>query len=222
MAQTVLPFKLEITENEITANAGLALFGEFVHALAIPAGVDACLPAPGSAVGYAPSRFVEPLLLMLQGGGRSLEDLRRIRMDTGLREILKLDEIPSSDATGDWLRRMGSGKGLSALGRVHRQLVRRVLNREKHTGYTLDIDASQVVAEKQDAKWTYKGERGYMPIVGHLAENGLVIGDEFREGNDSPGARNLEFIKHCAGQMQAHRAVARRRRDVSGECLQLV
>ncbi|MDT8367558.1 MAG: hypothetical protein RRA15_13940 [bacterium] len=29
--------------------------------------------------------------------------------------------------------------------------------------------------------------RGYMPLVGHLAENGLVVFDEFREGNDSSG-----------------------------------
>lgn len=48
---------------------------------------------------------------------------------------------------------------------------------------------------------TYKGYTGYMPMVGHLAENGLVIGDEFREGNESPGSRNLEFMKHCEFQL---------------------
>jgi len=57
------------------------------------------------------------------------------------------------------------------------------------------------VAEKQSAKMTYKGFTGYMPIVGHIAENGLVLGDEFREGNMAPAARNLEFIKHCIRQM---------------------
>jgi hypothetical protein len=40
-----------------------------------------------------------------------------------------------------------------------------------------------------------------MPMVGHLADNGLVVGDEFREGNDSPGARNLEFVKYCERQL---------------------
>jgi hypothetical protein len=38
-------------------------------------------------------------------------------------------------------------------------------------------------------------------MVGHLAENGLVVGDEFRAGNESPGARNLEFLKYCVRQM---------------------
>ena len=43
-----------------------------------------------------------------------------------------------------------------------------------------------------------------MPIVGHLAENGLVIYAEFRQGNVAPAARNLEFIKQCERQMQLH------------------
>ncbi len=41
-------------------------------------------------------------------------------------------------------------------------------------GYTLDIDATGIAAEKESAKMTYKGYTGYMPIVGHLAENGLI------------------------------------------------
>jgi len=34
---------------------------------------------PGRAAGYLPSPFVEPLFLMLHGGGWALEDLRRRR-----------------------------------------------------------------------------------------------------------------------------------------------
>ena len=32
---------------------------------------------------------------------------------------------------------------------------------------TLDIDASEVIANKADTQWTYKGNKGYMPMVGH-------------------------------------------------------
>jgi len=52
-----------------------------------------------------------------------------------------------------------------------------------------------------------------MPIVGHLAENGLVIGDEFREGNVSPATRNLEFIKHCMKQMPEGKRIGYVRAD---------
>jgi hypothetical protein len=36
-----------------------------------------------------------------------------------------------------------------------------------------------------------------MPMAGFIAEAGSCIGYEFREGNDSPGARNYEFVKGC-------------------------
>ena len=48
-----------------------------------------------------------------------------------------------------------------------------------------------------------------MPFVGTLAENGLIVGEEFREGHAAPAAGNLEFIRYCEQQMpQGKRIVA--------------
>src|ERR1039457_2955404 len=107
-AQTVLPFKLGATGESLTAHGGLALFGEYLRAMDVGVVIDHELPGPGSAAGYDPSAHVLPLVLMLAGGGRTLEDLRVLRNDTGLRSLLQLDDMPSSDATGDWLRRVGA------------------------------------------------------------------------------------------------------------------
>ncbi len=60
MPQTVLPFKLEATDEPLTAHGGLALFGEFLQAMHVPRQLDAALSAPGSRVGYHPSQFVGP------------------------------------------------------------------------------------------------------------------------------------------------------------------
>ena len=150
---------------------------------------------------------------MLPGGGRSLEDLRQLRAEEGLRELLGLAEMPSPDATGDWLRRMGNGPGLESLAAVNRKVLARALKREQTRQFTLDIDATQIVAEKKTAGRTYKGERGYLPIVAHLAENGLLVDEEFRAGNDSPGARNLEFIRYCEAQMAKGTRIAEVRSD---------
>jgi len=199
--QTVLPFKLEATQDLITAHAGLALLGEFCVGLGVLQSLDKALPGPGSGKGFRPSEQVFPLLLMLNGGGRSLEDLREIREDAGLRALLPLKKMPSSDATGDWLRRSGFNGALEGLAWVNGVLIKRGLKYDGAKGYTLDIDATGIEAEKDDAKMTYKGFPGYMPMVGHLAENGLVLGDEFREGNDAPAARNLEFIEYCTKQL---------------------
>ena len=211
--QTVLPFKLEQTKDLITAHAGLALLGEFTIGLGVLEALDKSLPAPGSGAGYRASEHALPLMLMLNGGGRSLEDLRQIRDDQGLREVLELKRMPSADATGDWLRRSGVGGGLEGLGRVNRRTLKRGLKADGIKGYTLDIDATGIEAEKQTAKMTYKGYTGYMPIVGHLAENGLIVGDEFRQGNESPGAGNLEFIKYCEQQLPDGKRIRALRAD---------
>ena len=212
--QTVLPFKLETTTDMITPHAGLALLGEFAIGLGLNKALDRYLLAPGSGAGYLASEHVFPLVLMLNGGGRTLEDSREVREDAGLREVLHLGEMPSSDATGDWCRRSGSNGGLEGLEKVNSKvLLKRALKRDKRKGYTLDIDASGIVAEKESAKMTYKGHLGYMPMVGHLAENGLIVGDEFREGNDSPGSRNLEFVQYCQRQMPKGKRIKAFRSD---------
>ena len=211
--QTVLPFKIEKTKDIITGHAGLSLLGELIVGLRALELVDRYLPKPGSGAGYTASEYIFPLVLMLNGGGRSIEDLRQIREDRGLREILPLKRIPSSDATGDWLRKMGERRGLGKLAEVNGALLQRGMVDDGRKEYTLDIDATGIVAEKASAKKTYKGFKGYMPITGHIAENGLVLGDEFREGNVPPSAKNLEFIKYCIGQMPKGKRIKSVRSD---------
>ena len=213
--QTVLPFKLAATGESLTAHGGLALYGEYLRAMGVGELIDHELPRPGSAAGYGPSAHVLPLVLMLAGGGRTLEDLRVLRGDVGLRSLLQLEDMPSSDATGDWLRRMGAKEsdGLAGLQRVNRGVFRRLLRNGERPGYTLDIDATQIVAAKREAHITYKGEKGYMPMVGHIAETGLVIGHEFREGNAAPAAGNLEFLQACERNMPKGKKITAMRAD---------
>jgi len=70
-----------MTRDIITPHAGLALLGEFAVGLRVLKSVDSYLPKPGSGAGYSPSEYIYPLILMLDGGGRSLEDIRQIRDD---------------------------------------------------------------------------------------------------------------------------------------------
>ncbi len=39
---------------------------------------------------------------MLSGGGRSLEELRTLKSNMALNQVLKQDVWPSTNATGDW------------------------------------------------------------------------------------------------------------------------
>ena len=136
--QTVLPFKLETTKDLITAHAGLALLGEFAVGLGLNKAVNRYLPCPGSGAGYLASEHVFLIVLMLNGGGRTLEDIREMRKDIGLREILPLRRMPSTDATGDWLRRSGNNSGLEGLGPVNRQILKRALKKKGVKGIGQD------------------------------------------------------------------------------------
>jgi hypothetical protein len=121
--QTVFGFKLEQTADTLRAHGGLALLAEFNHGLGVCGLTDQYLPGPGSNRGYAPSVFVDRLILMLQAGGRSLEDLRELRREAGLMQSPGPNGgLPDPDTLGDWLRRMGDPQtgqaGLVGLGQV--------------------------------------------------------------------------------------------------------
>jgi hypothetical protein len=57
------------------------------------------------------------------------------------------------------------------------------------------------------------GEKGYMPMVGHVAEADLVAGYEFREGNAALAARNLEFLQVCERNMPKGKKITAVRAD---------
>lgn len=224
--QTVFGFKLERTAETLTAHGGLALLAEFNHGLGVCGLADRHLPGPGSNRGYAPSVFVDRLILMLQAGGRSLEDLRELTREAGLLRLLGREVIPDPDTLGDWLRRMGDPQtgqaGLVGLGQVRDELTARLLRRDGHTTYTVDADATLVVGEKRDAQWSYKGVRGYRPMLGFLFETPLCLVDEFREGNVSPGAGPLEFYRQCRARMPVGKRLARYRADSASYQAELI
>lgn len=212
--QGILPFKIERSDEPLIARGGLVLPYEIAKALKIPQVVDRELPPPGSGRGYKPSQFVIPLVLMLHGGGRKLEDLREIKAEISLRELLGMEELPASCTVGDWLRRMGKdGRGLSGLGKVNQHMTVEVLRRDSRTEYTLDSDATVIEAEKEGTQWTYRNERGYQPLLGFLFEIGLALGDEFRDGNVPAGAGALEFLKLCQQKMPEGKRIGYYRSD---------
>jgi hypothetical protein len=103
--QGILPFKIERTEELITPRSGLALFAEVVRTLKVPGKIGEAFPRPGSNRGYQAWSYIEPLLLMLVGGGRHIEDLREIRDDKSLRALVGVRRMPSLSTFGDWLVR---------------------------------------------------------------------------------------------------------------------
>ncbi|MBI4653394.1 MAG: IS1380 family transposase [Nitrospirae bacterium] len=224
--QTIFPFKLGITKEKLTSRSGLALMAEFNHGIGLRELTDGYLPLPGSNRGFKPSIFVDALVLMLQGGGRSLEDIRELKYEEGLLKLIGCDNIPDPDAVGDWLRRMGDLEagplGLKGLDKVRDTINHRILRKDGIEEYTLDADATEIIGEKADALYTYKGNKGYMPMVGFLYESNICIYDEFREGNTAPSYGQVEFYKECKKRMPRGKRIGYYRADSASYQAELI
>jgi hypothetical protein len=191
LPQLILPIKLERSSERLTSLGGLVVLEELARAVGLWEEVDDRLEGPRSGRGYKPREFVQALVWMLHAGGRRLEDLRELRAEQEVLGRLGLEAVPDAGTVGDWLRRQGRA-GVEAMQQVSRKVMECCLEQEE---LILDVDATEIQAEKQEAAWTYNHVQGYMPLVGYV--DGVCVGHEFREGNQSPSAGVLEFAQSC-------------------------
>lgn len=213
ITEKIYNYKIEKTKESITSHSGLALGAELFNVLGLEKLTNLVMPKPSSAKGYRAEIYIKPILLMLIGGGQALEDIRVIENDKALLRVIEIDNVPSPDAAGNWLRRNYENKGYEGLEKINNKLIKEVLKKDENTEYTLDPDATEIIAEKEEAKTTYKGNKGYMPMLGLLKEIPVFIGDEFREGNVPPHARAIEFLRKCQSNMPEGKKIAKLRSD---------
>ena len=199
MAQTILNFKLQSTNEKLTPRTGVAIFGEYLKGINLESLCNTNLPLAKHPNGYTPFEFIYPLILMLHSGGRVLDDIKEIRLDTALSTLLKMDNIPTASAFTKYLHKHKT-IGEDGIRKINKQFLKRFLKSIKSEELILDIDATFIEAHKNTAKWSYKNAPGYMPMVGHI-NGGYVIDVDFKEGNEAPASKNLEFIKQCQGQL---------------------
>lgn len=211
----ILPYKLTTTNDSLTSRAGLLAIAQVMESIQLSQRINKYFPTPGSNRGFKPSTFIETLILMQHEGGFHLDDVRHLNDDEALRAVLGLNKIPQASSLGSWLRRLGnSHQSFTAWTRVNQSVLKAALHQRK--GITLDIDATEIIANKADAQWTYKKNKGYMPMVGHVAEVGQVVACDFRHGNASPAKENLEFIQHCESSLPDGCFVQSLRIDAAG------
>jgi hypothetical protein len=68
---------------------------------------------------------------------------------------------------------------------------------------TLDVDAHLVESSKASALPTYEGYRGYQPLLVEWAETGLVLADQFRDGNVPASQRIQELVDEAYASLPA-------------------
>ena len=192
----ILPHKLKPSNEAITSQSGLLAPLQLMQSLGFAHRIDRYFPAPKRKSGFPASTYLQSIILLLHSGGTRLDDMRTLRNDAALVSLLDIPCFPSSRAVGAWLHRTSKEQGVAkAQQAVNQHLLQAALGNCK--SLTLDIDATEVIAHKSTALWTYKGNKGCMPMLGHIAETGQVVAYDFREGNVPPSKDNLAFIQHC-------------------------
>jgi hypothetical protein len=172
----------------------LILINRFGDKINLASAINRAFREPGSNRGRDASDYVLALSEMIIDGATCLEDIRLFENDEAYKELAEVRHYPSSDAIGDWLRRHGGTDGEERLWTVISSLIQTLTG---GSGLVLDIDSTLIEADKGDAQPTYKGFRGYHPLVGGCTDLGLFVGSRFEPGNAVTQEHLVSFIGQC-------------------------
>jgi hypothetical protein len=189
----------------LTALAGLPLVAKTFRTLGAPESIKRNLQIKKRERGFSEAEMVESMVLLNAAGGDCLDDFKRLQDDPGLAVALG-HELPSPEAARKFLYAFHSDETVAAakaarkadqlafipeetaplegLARVNVDLIRELEHRAPSQKIgTVDQDATIQESSKREALPHDEGGRGYQPMLAVWAETGLVLADEFRDGN---------------------------------------
>jgi hypothetical protein len=199
--QDAISVQVGETNAEVTNFPGVVPLANLAADLGLLGDLDRLLPQKERDRGFGNSASVFDLMTIPLAGGQCIDDLAQLRMDKGLTRLLGRQVMAPSTAH-DFLHRIRYG-GLKGLEQARSNMLAKVAERTNTTVATLDCDASLFTSGGRNAKMSYKGEKGYMPMLAFWAEMGMVVHDDFRNGNTSPGGDALDFLKQTVAQLPA-------------------
>ena len=149
--------------------------------------------------GRSVSSMLFDLMMLPCAGGECIDDLAALRADAGLSRLLGRT-VTSPSTAHDFLRELGP-VGLESLASLRRGQLCHAARTLGVRQATLDCDATLLLSKAQRAQRSYKGERGWFPMLAFWSETGMVVHDEFRQGNASPQSDALGFLKEAVAQL---------------------
>jgi Transposase DDE domain group 1 len=184
--------------------AGVTLLVDLIRKLEMDQIANKVLPAKKSSKGLNQGQMVESFVLLSALGGECLDDMKRIRGDEGLAEILGYTP-PAPETARQWLDGfhdetlmqnkplqgsfIPSESGpLTGLKEENRRLIwTYITNLKPESEITLDVDTQLVETSKSESQYCYAGYKAFQAMKVVWAQTLLVLADEFRDGNVHPG-----------------------------------
>lgn len=197
--QGAISVKLGETDAAVTNFPGAAVLANLADRLGLLEDLDDILPSKERDRGLANSAAVFDLMSIPLSGAECIDDLDQLRKDQGLGRLLGRKVMAASTAH-DFLRRIRYA-GLDGLAHVRRRMLWRSAQSAGITEATLDVDASLFASTGRNACMSYKGKRGYMPMLAFWEELGMIVHDDFRNGSASPGSDALLFLEETLAQL---------------------
>jgi len=191
-------------EEVSTAWSGVSLLVDLYRKLEMDQLANRVLPAKKSSKGLKSDQMVESFVLLSALGGENSEDMQHLRDDVGLAGILGY-QPPAPETARQWLDRFhdealmankplqGSfippeSAGLAGLREINKRIIRSYIqNLKRGLDVTLDVDTQLVETYKAEAQYCYQHYKAFQAMKVVWAETMLIISDEFRDGNVSPG-----------------------------------
>ena len=109
-----------------------------------------------------------------------------------------------------------SNEHLKGLMKVNRDFIASVQRHHLREEATLDMDATLIATQKEDALFSYKGYQAYQPHNVWWAEMQLMLHTEFRDGNVPAGYEQLRILKEALDLLPAGVKKVYLRSDTAG------
>jgi len=187
----IIPYKLSTTKELITSRSGLICLAELIDKINLSTMIDNIGRELKSNNAIKHSEYILSYVFALHAGADNLSDLSILTKDKALMQILGFARAPTASAFGKWLKKNSESL---IVDKLLSYLLELSLGKCKKV--TLDIDATYILSFNKDALYGYIG-KGYMPMIGTIAETSQIIAIDFREGNVAPSKDNHQFIKDC-------------------------
>jgi hypothetical protein len=207
-------------EEVVTAWSGASTLVETYRRYGVGDAADRALPRKKTAKGLSQGQMTESFVLLSALGGECIEDMEKLRSDKGLETMLGY-QVPAAETARQWLDKfhdeeLMSGKpvqgafipiesaALVGLREPNRQVIWSYIEKMKPgQGVTLDVDAHLVETTKANALYCYDGRKAFQPIEVEWAETGLVLAEEFRQGNVLAGMDMKRVVDEAFGMLPA-------------------
>jgi len=182
--------QIGFTNQGVSPHAGLAPFIGFLHWHKIAELLGRVLPhTPTSNHACKPSDTAIGFVLGILSGAKKLAQVAHLRADQVLRNLLKVQRLPSQPTLTRFFQRFdGAAVNLRTLDPLWKWSLERLNSR--CAGYTLDLDSTQLLHEDHHhAEGIRTGhtplgkKRCWNPLLAFIAEAKLVCGFWLRPGN---------------------------------------